>query len=266
VFHNWKTSDSGYISMAQALIESCDTVFYRIGFTFYTRRQIYGEIFQKDLRASGLGRDTGIDLPSENAGLVPTRDWKVAYAKEHPSLFHPDERQWLPGDDINMAIGQGFLQVTPLQMATVFSAIANGGTLYQPHVAMEAKRPDGTVVTKIPAKVTGHLPYTRGQLSYIREALRGVPVSGTAATAFVGFPLSQFPVAGKTGTADIAGRQPYSWFVAMAPADHPRYVVAVVVEQGGHGSQTAAPVVRRILEGLFGLPVEDSLQAGVLVD
>jgi len=266
VFHNWKTSDSGYISLAQALIESCDTVFYRIGFTFYTKRQIYGEMFQKDMRASGYGHVTGIDLPSESPGLVPDRTWKADYAKSHPQLFHPDERHWLPGDDINMAIGQGFLQATPLQMATVFSAIANGGTLYEPHVGMEAKRPDGTVVKTIPPKVTGRLPYTRAQLAYIREALRGVPISGTAATAFVGFPLSSIPVAGKTGTADVPPKQPYSWFVAMAPADHPQYVVAVVVEQGGHGSQTAAPVVRRILEGLFGLPVEDSLHAGVLVD
>ena len=266
VFHNWNDSDAGYISMAEALIQSCDTVFYRIGFTFYTRRQIYGEIFQKDLRASGLGRDTGIDLPSENSGLVPDKAWKEQYVKAHPTVFDQYERRWLPGDDVNMAIGQGNLLVTPLQMASVFSAIANGGTLYEPHVALSAKRPDGTTVMQMDPRVTGHLPYTKRELNYIREALRGVPVSGTAATAFVGFPLSQYPIAGKTGTAEIVGKQPYSWFVAMAPADHPRYVVSVVVEQGGHGSETAAPVVRRIFEGLFDLGTEDSLQGGVRAD
>ena len=107
---------------------------------------------------------------------------------------------------------------------------------------------------RIPSKRAGRLPFSQADLSFVRAALTQVPVSGTAAVAFQGFPFSQVPVAGKTGTAQVPPHQPYSWFAAMAPANDPKYVVVCLVEQGGHGSTTAAPVVRRILEGLFGLP------------
>jgi len=100
---------------------------------------------------------------------------------------------------------------------------------------------------------------------FVKNALAGVPQRGTAASAFIGFPLDKVPVAGKTGTADIAGKQPYSWFACLAPVNHPKYVVVVMVEQGGHGATTAAPIARRILEGLFHLPTS-TLRLGQLVD
>jgi penicillin-binding protein 2 len=135
-----------------------------------------------------------------------------------------------------------------------YSAIANGGRLYAPRLAWKIEQPDGKVVKVIRPKVVGRFPASRQQIAFIRGALSGVvQPGGTAAQAFAGFPLYQIPVAGKTGTADIVGRQPYSWFAAMAPANNPRYVVVALVEQGGHGGTTAAPIVRNVLQGLFGL-------------
>ena len=165
-----------------------------------------------------------------------------------------------------MAIGQGYLQVTPLQLAVAYSALANGGTLYQPHLGWKIQSPDGDLIREIAKQPVGSLPDSRREVTYIRNALKGVTRFGTAKVAFQGFPLDRIPVAGKTGTADIIPQQPYSWFAAMAPADHPKYVVIALVEQGGHGATTAAPIVRRVLEGLFGLTTVGPLRAGQVAD
>jgi penicillin-binding protein 2 len=151
-------------------------------------------------------------------------------------------------------------------MAVAYSAIANGGKVLVPHVAWKVETPDGKLVKDITPTVVGHLPATPQQIAYIRAALTGVPANGTAHDAFVGFPLTQIPVAGKTGTAQINGKQDTSWFCAMAPANDPKYVIAVVIEEGGHGATSAAPVVRRILEGLFGLPISNLLNTNSRAD
>jgi penicillin-binding protein 2 len=268
VFDNWSPVSLGAITLTEALVISCDTVFYQFGWDYWVKYFRSGKThdsMEGDIRSMGFGRDTGVDLPYELSGRVPSPAFKKALVKREPQLFHPDERQWLPGDYINQSIGQGFMLVTPLQLATGYSAIANGGTLYTPHVAWKVVSPDGKIVQVIQPKATGKLPISRRQVTFLRTALTGVPVSGTASAAFAGFPLSQIPVAGKTGTADIAGKQPFSWFAAMAPANHPRYVVVCMVEQGGHGATTAAPIVRRIFEGLFGLQTSQ-LRAGGVVD
>jgi penicillin-binding protein 2 len=171
----------------------------------------------------------------------------------------------LPGDAINLSIGQGYIQMTPLQLAQAYSAIANGGTLYAPRVAWKVVSPDGTVKEVLRPEVTGRLPIPWKEVLFLRQALTGVTISGTARQAFLGFPLDRIPVAGKTGTADIIPLQPTSWFAAMAPANDPKYVVIAMVEQGGHGATTAAPIVRRILEGLFGLTT-NNLRPGQVAD
>jgi penicillin-binding protein 2 len=268
VFHNWSTLDYGYMSLAQALTVSCDTVFYQLGYQFwraYWRSpERANELMQKDLETMGFGRATGIDLPGEQHGLVPTAEYVRQVFKSNPAVYGKFYG-WLPGDAVNLSIGQGFLQVTPLQLATAYAALANGGRLLRPHVVDRIDAPDGSVVRRIQPQEYGRLPVGRRQINYLRNALANVPRTGTAATAFAGFPLDQIPVAGKTGTADVIPQQPYSWFAAMAPADHPRYVVVCMVEQGGHGSTTAAPIVRRILEGLFGLRPAP-LRAGSVAD
>jgi penicillin-binding protein 2 len=263
VFDNWNPVDSGSMTVSQALIVSCDTVFYRFGYDYWVRyvhtggNSGHGQLqLQQDLLQEGFGHDTGIDIPGEASGVVPTPEYtKAVYERQkQQGLAVGQYYGWQPGDDINMSIGQGFAQVTPLQLAVGYSAIANGGKLMVPHVGWKIVDPQtGATVRTIEPKVNGRLPITKQQIAYIRDALTAVPQRGTAATAFLGFPLSQVPVAGKTGTAQVNGKQDTSWFAAMAPANDPRYVVVAMVEQAGHGSTTAAPIVRRILQGLFGL-------------
>jgi penicillin-binding protein 2 len=253
VFHNWKESDSGVISFADSLIQSCDTVYYNFGLKFWQERGARGDLFQEQIRGWGFGEITGIDVPGEQEGRVPDATWKEEVHAQYPDLF--PESIWLPGDSINMSIGQGDLLVTPLQLASAYAALANGGTLYRPQMALRVQRPDGSPVRRFEGQRLGRVPATRQTLAVIGNALRGVvsSPSGTATGAFVGFPLSSHPVSGKTGTSEVAGKQPHSWFAAYAPADDPQFVVVAMVEEGGHGSQVAAPIVRRILEGLLDL-------------
>jgi penicillin-binding protein 2 len=271
VFHNWSSANYGNISLAQALVISCDTVFYKFGYDFYDRffrkSGRTDETFQRDLGLMGFGRKTEIDLPSEAIGHVPTDAYVRGVFKSNPRVYgkYPG---WQAGDSVVLAIGQGFLTVSPLQLATAYAAIANGGTLYAPTLGMKIQSPDGELVRTINKRSVGVLPISQRQVAYLRNALTGVTRSGTAMTAFAGFPLDRIPVAGKTGTADIqiGNQQPYSWFAAMAPANHPKYVVIALVEQGGHGATTAAPIVRRVLEGLFGIPAGGPLKIGSVQD
>jgi penicillin-binding protein 2 len=256
VFHNWSSVHHGTISLAESLVQSCDTVYYDFGYRFYLERGDRGDLMQHHLRRWGFGRPTGIDLPGEEDGRVPDQRWKEAVHEEAPALY--PEPQWLPGDNINMSVGQGDMLVTPLQLANAFAALGNGGKLYRPQVGMEIRRPDGALVRRMSGEVIGRVPAKRSTLSFLRTALTGVvsSSSGTATTAFSGFPLSEHPVAGKTGTAEVdtpEGEVLHSWFAAMAPAYDPEYVVVAIVEEGGHGSEVAAPIVRRVLEGLLDL-------------
>jgi penicillin-binding protein 2 len=268
VFHNWDPQGRGLISLPEALVVSCDTVFYQFGYDFwlqYLRSGKKNEVFQKYLTRMGFGKRTGVDLPGEEAGRVPNERLERLLYKRYPSVFGR-YYGWLPGDSVNLSIGQGFLLVTPLQLAQAYSALANGGRLLEPRVGWRVETPTGRVLRRIGTRSKGRLPLSSQQIAFLRSSLRGVPERGTAALAFAGFPLNRIPVAGKTGTADIIPKQPYSWFAAMAPANHPKYVVVAMVEQGGHGSTTAAPLVRRVLEGLFGVPPSQRLQAGGVVD
>ncbi len=257
VHSNWEPVNLGSISLAHALVVSCDTVFYQLGWDNWLNWYHQGQhdYLQHDLMSLGFGHLTGIDIPSENSGIIPDPAYKQkAYADDPVAT----DRNWQPGDYINMSIGQGDVSVTPLQLATAYSALANGGTVYRPHVLDKIVNAKGQTVLTGKPHVNGHLPFSKRQMDYVRNALTGVVRGdGTAVQAFQRFPLSRIPVAGKTGTAEKGSLQPFSWFAAMAPANDPQYVVVSLVEQGGHGSQSAAPIVRRILDGLFGLPLTD---------
>lgn len=257
VLHNWLPVNSGYISLPTALAMSCDTVFYQFGYDFYQQfvHSHGANVLQGLLSRMGFGRRTGIDLPGEEAGVIPTPSWKKALFKQNPSVYGK-YWQWLPGDDIEMAVGQGFVEVTPMQLAVAYSALANGGTIWQPHVAWKVETPSGKLVKTIAPKRVGRLPITAQEARYLVGALTGVTASsnGTAADVFKGFPLSTVPVAAKTGTADTYGNQePNSWFAAMAPANNPKYVVVCYVQGGGYGDQTSAPIVRQIFDRIFGV-------------
>jgi penicillin-binding protein 2 len=256
VFGNWTDSDLGVLSFADSLIQSCDTVFYGWGLDFWVDRKSRGDFMQHQLRQWGFDDVTGIDIPGEQEGRIPDHRWKSAVNAQYPELF--PEPTWLPGDNINMSIGQGDVMATPLQMAVAYAALANGGTLYRPQLALRVQKPAGETVRRFEGDVIGRVRIRPAQRAAIVTALQGVVQGyGTAATAFSGWDHAQYPVAGKTGTSEVNGKQPHSWFAAFAPADDPQFVVVAVVEEGGHGSQVAAPIVRRMLEGLLDLEPND---------
>jgi penicillin-binding protein 2 len=249
VFTNWGPSHA-YMSLATALKVSCDTVFYKFGSQFYfdyVNNQLgTGETLQRDLRQWGFGSPTGVDLPSETAGLIPD----AAYAEQNPKIF-PDG--WIPGGDIRMMIGSAYPEVSPLQLATAYAALGNGGHLCRPHLVDEIVAPNGKIVRRTDKGCDRMVPYTTTELDYVRSALATVTSGGTAACAFSGFPLSSVPVGGKTGTAERPPHQDTSWFAATVPANDPEYVVVTMVEQGGFGAQVAAPITRHVIDRIYNL-------------
>lgn len=239
----WKRTGHGTLSLRSGIKNSCDTVFYEIGYEFYKRK---AEELQAEARAFGLGSKTGIDLPGEVAGRVPDAAWKKEF-----NANYPEYQMWLPGDTVNMAIGQGDMLASPLQMATVYAGIANGGTVMKPHVLKEVLGSEGGVAMAMEPEVLYDTTVSDATLGVITRSLIDVTTAGTAQGAFAGFGVQ---VAGKTGTAQVKGKDDYAWFAAYAPANAPQYAVVVIVEQGGHGGSVTGPAARNILAQLLGLP------------
>jgi penicillin-binding protein 2 len=239
----WNHAGHGTVTFTQGIEKSCDTVFYEIGKTFYDRKN---EELQAFSRSMGLGAKSGIDLPGEVSGRVPDAAWKKAYNK-----FYPEYQQWLPGDTVNMAIGQGDLLVTPLQLTSIYAALGNGGKVMKPHVLKSILGADGRPTKEIAPEVIHDPGITANNLAIMKRALVDVTTSGTGASVFRGFRVS---VAGKTGTAQVTNKDDFAWFACYAPADQPRYAVVVVIEQGGHGGSVAGPAARQILSKLFSVP------------
>ncbi|HEX4830302.1 MAG TPA: penicillin-binding protein 2 [Trebonia sp.] len=283
-YNNDGEPDQGPISFAEALIQSCDTVYYEIGYQMWQKdhandgsKPTASAPVQPMMQQAldwGFGKPTGIDLPAESAGSVPTRQWLYylwkdnAYqgqdwcknGKEHGSYVQQIEFQdctagwvWEPGQAAIAAIGQGYVTVTPLQLANAYVALANGGTLYSPRIGQALVSPAGQVAQRINPPVIGHVPASSGTLAYIRGALAGVVTQGTAAGAFKGFPDNQVCVAGKTGTAQSFGKNSTSVFASFAPCKNPQYVVVVMLPNSGYGADAAAPAVRQIYDGIYGL-------------
>jgi penicillin-binding protein 2 len=283
--YNWNRSNEGPMDLATALKRSCDTFFYTLSFNQWlteNRAEEAGEdpeeVYQRVARAFGFDEPLGIEIPGERGGTVPGRAWKKDYWERNKDVYCQNaeasppgtyQRQlyselcnegyvWRGGDAVNMSIGQGDVQATPLQVATAYAAVANGGTVYRPHLADEIRSVDGETVTAVDPEVVNHIDAPEEHWAELRFGLEQVVMGerGTAVTPFDGFPLDRFPIAGKTGTAEAGSSQiPYSWFASYAPANDPQYVVVVLVEEGGGGSQTAAPIVRRIYDAIFELPV-----------
>lgn len=251
VFKDWTPYGHGYPDMARAIAQSCDVYFYNLGWMFYQRyRQQGRDVIQEGLREYGLGAYTGIDVPGEQPGRVPDPAWKRSMHKDDPNN---ENARWYPGDNINMSIGQGDLLTTPLQLAQAYGALVNGGSLLKPHMLLKAVDPGGSLMASGNPEVIRSVSLDREMLDTIRGYLQGVVQGGTASKAFAGWPHQSKPVGGKTGTAEIQGKRDNSLFVGVGPLDDPRWVVAVIVEGGGHGSETAAPIARRIMETLASL-------------
>jgi penicillin-binding protein 2 len=246
----------GPVNLSRALTVSSDAYFYNVGANFWNGRGRYGQDGLQDVaRSLGLGVTTGIALPNETSGRIPD---PASRAKEHaanPKAF--PEGQWFTGDSVNTAIGQGEVAVTPLQLANAYATFANGGTLWEPRIALKITDQAGHLVQTLTSLPRGKVNLPPQWHNPMLTGFKGVVAnpSGTAYAAFTGFPLAQFPVAGKTGTAQVTGKQPTSVFASFAPADNPQYVVDAFLEQSGYGAAAAAPTVRRIYEGLFGQPL-----------
>ncbi|MCX7939222.1 MAG: penicillin-binding transpeptidase domain-containing protein, partial [Thermoflexales bacterium] len=247
----WLRSGHGRISLRDGLAASCNVVFYELGRQLNARAE---DALSRYARAFGFGQPTGVEL-EEEAGLVPDPTWKQRALGE----------RWVGGDAVNLAIGQGALLATPLQVARMTAAVANGGMLVRPRLVSAAP----------PERVP--LPLRPETLRAIQDAMLGVTTSpryGTAFAAFRGFDycerqqqwvrcaelpahqratLRRLRVAGKTGTAQASlGRKPFAWFTGYAPADDPQVVVTVLLENAGEGSAEAAPLARAVLEAYFG--------------
>lgn len=257
----WLRSGHGHLSLEEGIIQSCDSVFYQIGLEFYKLRHTRGEKLQEWAARFGLGSPTGVDLPGEDGGRIPTRAWKEKWNKGNPEY-----QIWYPGDSTNLAVGQGDVLTTPLQMAVVYSALANGGTVYQPHVVRRVVSPDGRLVKGETHRKMSELGLSADAIGVIRRNLEEVPISGTGKGAFIGFPFGSVTVAGKTGSAEVYGKQSHAWFVCYAPAENPQYVVAVMIEEGGHGVAAAAPVARKIIENLYGIRSDFGIRIESTVD
>jgi len=241
-FDNAGQQAHGPVDLRRALEVSSDVYFYKLGAAMNGTGQL-----QKWSEMFGFGEPSGIDIPGESAGLVPTPKWLNAAHRKQPEYYDP----WVIGQNIQFAIGQGYFQASPLQMAVAYAALGNGGTLLRPQLMLQAEDSAGRVIREAEPRVTGQVPIDPGDRRVIMEGLHDAAQApaGTSYKVFGGFPVE---VAGKTGTAERAGEADQAWYAALAPVDNPRIAVVTTVEQGGFGADTAAPVASQILQAYFG--------------
>lgn len=284
-FTNFESEAHGSLSLQEILEVSCDTTFYTWAYDEW--RDQGGLAQESDLtdpwviasEEFGLGRPTGIDLPGEASGTIPGREWKRDYWEAtredscaraesgYPEVTDEERRTFLeqlaqenctdgwhyrPGDAVNFSIGQGDLATTPLQVAVMYAAIANGGTLWEPQVVDTVRTPEGEVVQDPEPVSAGDIGVDPDALAIVRAGLEGVNTVGTGAGAFAGFDLQAYPVAGKTGSAESFGESSTAWYASYGPTPDPQYAVVVVIEEGGFGGAMAAPAARQIWEVLAG--------------
>jgi penicillin-binding protein 2 len=243
VFHNVEPAINASLNLEQALAISCDTWFYRLGTMFYARQAATGALdMQRWAHELGLGHTTGLDLPGEYGGVVPTPSWL------RQTFRTPAQRIWYEGYSVNLSIGQGYLAVTPLQLAVAYSALANGGIVVRPHVARAILSAHGAVIRRFHFPPSRRLRLT--DVDAIRTGLYEAAhaADGTSTAIFGSFPV---PVAGKTGTAQTPFGSDHSWYASWAPAGAPRVVVVVLIEHGGFGVEAAAPAAREIYSAFF---------------
>ncbi|HSJ20860.1 MAG TPA: penicillin-binding transpeptidase domain-containing protein, partial [Nocardioidaceae bacterium] len=274
VFKNYESGAYGTIGFDKALEVSCNTFFYRIGYNFW---QKFGSDVD-DVKARdplvriakdfGFGTKTGIDIPGEAPGRIADRRWKRDYYEANKDYYcdlgkqpgndflHRFAREFCiegfayrAGDAVNFSIGQGDTIVTPLQLANAYAALGNGGILWEPRVGRAVVDPEGNVIKEIKPKKAASVKVAKRHLDYIDRALHGVSTRGTMSWRLIDFPLDEVKIRSKTGSAEVYGKQSTSW---VASYDK-RYAVVMMVSQGGTGSGTSGPAIRKIWETLYGV-------------
>jgi penicillin-binding protein 2 len=257
-FRCYKEGGHGTLDLHQAIVQSCDIYFYQLGLKVGVDR------IARVASEFGLGKKTDIPLPHERAGIVPSSSWK------QKRLGAP----WYSGETLSLAVGQGYITATPLQLVVLMSAVANGGKLHLPQVVEKVTNIEGTTLREFPPVETGRVTVSEETLLFIREALRGVvnePHGTGGAAAIKGVDVS-----GKTGTAQVVGmaqdfkkgdmdRMPvklrdHAWFVAFAPFQDPQIAVAILVEHGGFGGAVAAPIAKKVIETYLRLDPQSPLK------
>ena len=261
-FRDWKKEGHGAVDLHKAIVESCDVYFYQAG------QRIGIDRIAKWARAFGLGEKTGAALDDEKSGIVPDSDWKRKRFRQ----------PWFPGETLSVAIGQGYLTVTPLQLANMMAAVANGGTLYRPRLVNKIESVDGSTVREYGAEKIRTIPVKPGTLERVRNGLadvvRGVGGTGGAARSKI------VEIAGKTGTAQVVEMKgaylkseqlsyfsrDHAWFVSYAPVQNPQIAVVVLIEHGGHGGSAAAPIAKKVIEKFMELKSEPADQRHVRIE
>ncbi|MER7106132.1 penicillin-binding protein 2 [Streptomyces sp. NPDC000229] len=273
-FANFESKGHGPISLGDALKFSCNTVFYRLGHEEWQRdgglkpKKNANDWFYRTAHDFGFGSETGIDLPNEVKGRIPDRHWKQSFWKANKDSWCKQGKKGgsyveqiayescLEGnqlkafDSINFAIGQGDVLITPIQLATAYAAISNGGTLYNPTIGKAVISPDGKKVEEIKPRPHGRLPVDAETISDLDKGLRSVvEPGGTAAWRFGGWPQDKIPMRAKTGTAQVYGKQTTSWFATYTDD----FTIVMTISQGGTGSGASGPAVRNIYDAIYGL-------------
>jgi penicillin-binding protein 2 len=262
LYRDWKAGGHGYVDLHEALVHSCDVYFYSIG------QRMGIDVMAEFGKDFGLGRPTGVELPSERSGIMPTPAWKQKVKRE----------SWLPGETISAAIGQGFVTVTPLQMASMMATVANDGVNYRPRLVRAVMDRSTGNLQELPAVPRGKVNAKPETFRIIKSALADVITKGTATRA----KSSIVTIGGKTGTAQVAALRTgpeesipkrfrdHAWFVAFAPVESPKIAVAVLAEHMGHGGAAAAPLAKEVIEAYMNLttptPVATSGLSGMSLD
>jgi penicillin-binding protein 2 len=234
VWRDWSETGQGTLSLHNALVQSCNTIFYQIGADLDSEDD---DLLPEAARGFGLGSATGLDALREVSGTVPDPQWKIETVGDF----------WARGDAVNLAIGQGYFEATPLQMGVMYAAVANGGTLWEPYLVEQIASLEGDLLYEVDREEAGEIPYPESTLAEIRSAMRDVTQAsnGTAVEVFDG---ALVPSGGKTGTAETGQDDPHSWYAAFAPDDGPEMALVAMVEYGGEGSAIAAPISRQVID------------------
>jgi penicillin-binding protein 2 len=285
-YRNFESKAAGRIPLDVGIAISCDSLWYQIAYDEWVRdgglrpKSNPNDYFFKAAKSFDIDKLTGIDLPSELKGRVPDRQWKQNWYDDNKNFYCNykerakkqdltpylieiarenclDGNKVRAGDAVNFSIGQGDTLVTPLKLAEIYAAIANNGVYFKPQVARAIVDVDGKVIKEFKPEIGGQVEADQSTWDFLNRSLRMVVTQGTAAGVFSGFPVE---VSGKTGTAQVFGRNPNgsakddtSWFAAYAPSSNPKYVVVLMVSQGGFGASTSGVAARDVLATLFGV-------------